>query len=72
MFSKAIAQQLYDETFARFCNELSHDKNHLQAKAMALWKVDGILKESLFHDFSVFGRGRTGLWEEIKAELEKL
>jgi hypothetical protein len=37
------AKQLYDKYFARYCDELSHDKNHLKAKAIALDVVDEIL-----------------------------
>jgi hypothetical protein len=36
--SKAI--ELYQDAYNRWCNELSHDKNHLKAKDIALYLIN--------------------------------
>lgn len=41
---KEKAKELYDKCFARYCTELSHDKNQSKAKAIALDIVNEILE----------------------------
>ena len=35
-----IADKLYADAYNRWCNELSHDKNHLKAKDIALYLIN--------------------------------
>ena len=35
-----IADKLYLDAYNRWCNELSHDKNHLKAKDIALYLIN--------------------------------
>ena len=46
------AKQLYDKCFARYCDELSHYKNHSKAKAIALDMVKEILEFGNNWDYS--------------------
>jgi len=38
------ADKLYLDAYNRWCNELSHDKNHLKAKDIALYLINNNIK----------------------------
>lgn len=42
------------------------------AKECALICVDEIIKETKLHDLTIFHHSRTGYWQEVKSEIEKL
>jgi hypothetical protein len=48
----------------RWCYELSHDKNHLTAKDIAIYVCNEILQ----HCYEVM----KPFWEEVKNEIKKL
>lgn len=61
--SKAI--QLYQDVYARWCNELSHDKNKLQAKAICLYICEQVLGD--------MGADRGYLfWTKVKEIIQEL
>ena len=62
------AKQLYDKCFARYCNELSHDKNHSKAKTIAGDMVKEILEFGNQQDI----REPMMYWNSVKQELNKL
>ena len=65
---KEKAEQLYDKCFARYCTELSHDKNHSKAKAIALDIVNEILEFGNQQDI----REPMMYWNSVKQEINKL
>ena len=67
MTPKEKAKQLYDKCFARYCDELSHDKNHLKAKAIALDIVNEILEFGNQQDI----REPMMYWNSVKQEINK-
>jgi hypothetical protein len=44
MTPKEKANQLYDDAYSRWCNELSHDKNILIAKSISTYVCDKLLE----------------------------
>ena len=68
MTPKEKAKQLYDKCFDRYCNELSHDKNHSKAKTIAGDMVKEILEFGNQQDI----REPMMYWNSVKQELNKL
>ena len=76
MTPKEQAEKLYN-TYLKFCNELSHDKNKTLAKLMALACVNEIelyrkqieaeFDEDLYHAYGV-----EEYWNEVKQEIKQL
>lgn len=62
------AKQLYDKCFAMYCDELSHDKNHSKAKAIALDMVKEILEFGGYQGI----REPMMYWNSVKQEINKL
>jgi hypothetical protein len=62
---KEQAEKMYKEAYQRWCFELSHDKNHLAAKAMVEWAIKYILSD--------MGADRGyAWWEEVLEELKSV
>lgn len=59
------AKLLYNDAYMRWCNELSHDKNHLIAKNICQYICDKVL------GYMGADRGME-FWNEVKQEIEKL
>ena len=58
------ASKLYTDAYTRWCYELSHDKNYLTAKDIAIY----ICNEVLDHMNGYYGHE---FWSEVKTILEK-
>jgi hypothetical protein len=62
--SKDKAKELYNDAYMRWCYELSHDKNHLTAKDIAIYVCNEIL-QNCYEVMKPF-------WEEVKQEIQLL
>lgn len=59
------ANELYKDCYERWANELSHDKNVLIAKSIALYVCDNVLSD--------MGANRGyEFWSEVKQQIEEL
>jgi hypothetical protein len=58
------AQQLYKDAYMRWCYELSHEKNYLTAKDIAIYVCNEVL------GYMGADRG-TAFWIEVKDVLKK-
>ena len=59
------AQQLYKDVYARWCNELSHEKNVVTAKSICEYICNEVLSD--------MGADRGyAFWQEVKQEVAKL
>jgi hypothetical protein len=65
MTPKEKAEQLYKDAYMRWCYELSHDKNVLIAKNIAIYVCNEVL------GYMGADRGYT-FWQEVKQEIQKL
>jgi hypothetical protein len=59
-----MADKLYNDAYMRWCHELSHEKNHLQAKDICSYICDQVL------GYMGADRG-TEFWTEVKQINEK-
>lgn len=65
MTAKEKAQQLYKDVYARWCHELSHEKNMLTAKSICEYICNEVLSD--------MGADRGyAFWQEVKQEIQKL
>jgi len=67
MTPKEKAEELYNKYF-KFCNELSHDKNKILAKLMAITCVNELIEEVKYFTPDI----RKKYYDEVKQEIEKL
>ena len=66
MTPKEKAKELYNDAYMRWCYELSHDKNHLTAKDIAIYVCDEIRDViPLISEIQQY-------WIEVKQEILKL
>jgi hypothetical protein len=71
MTPKEMADRLYEDAYTRWCHELSHDKNHITAKDIALYvcaEVKKQLIENLSNDVSTI---HAIYWSEVESEISK-
>ena len=64
MTPKEKSDKLYQEVYMRWCNELSHEKNVLTAKAICMYICDEVL------GYMGADRG-AAFWEEVRNEINK-
>ena len=62
------ANKLYTDAYTRWCYELSHDKNYLTAKDIALYVCDEVLSNMGKDDREAY---EILWWSEVKTILEK-
>ena len=67
MTPKEKAEKLYRDAYMRWCYELSHDKNYLTAKDIAIYICNEILNNN-----TKLTDENNSYWLEVKREIKKL
>ena len=67
MTPKEKAEKLYRDAYMRWCYELSHDKNYLTAKDIAIYICNEILNNN-----TKLTDENNSYWLEVKQEIKKL
>ena len=72
MTPKEQAEKLYDDAYRRWCYELSHEKNVLTAKDIAIYMCKLILDKTDPPELSYMEPYSKSWWDEVIEQIKKL